>query len=74
MNFPRTKWILAPQPDQHLVTQFANALRFPKELAALLLQRNIKTPEQVKAFFNPDLNNLHDPFLMRDMDLSLIHI
>ena len=74
MNFPRTKWILAPQPDQHLVTQFANALRFPKELAALLLQRNIKTPEQVKAFFNPDLNNLHDPFLMRDMDKAIDRI
>ncbi len=73
-TFPRTKWILAPQPNSAIVAQLANALNFPQELAAILVQRNIKTPSEVLAFFNPSLDHLHDPFLMRDMDKAVLRI
>jgi single-stranded-DNA-specific exonuclease len=36
-------------------------------IATLLVQRGIKTFDQAKAFFRPDLNSLYDPFLMKDM-------
>jgi single-stranded-DNA-specific exonuclease len=39
-----------------------------------LVQRNIKTFEQAKYFFRPNLNDLHDPFLMKDMDLAVKRI
>lgn len=43
-------------------------------LARLLVQRGIETYEQAKNFFHPDLNDLHDPFLMKDMDKAVSRI
>ncbi|MBN1112047.1 MAG: single-stranded-DNA-specific exonuclease RecJ [Bacteroidales bacterium] len=45
-----------------------------RALLNLLVQRNIKTIEQSKAFFRPKLEDLHDPFLMKDMDLAVERI
>ena len=38
------------------------------------MQRNIETFEEAKYFFRPNLNDLHDPFLMKDMDLAVKRI
>ena len=38
------------------------------------MQRGIETYEQAKNFFHPDLNDLHDPFLMKDMDKAVSRI
>ena len=43
-------------------------------LAKLLVQRNVDTKEKAFDFFNPDLKNLHDPFLYPDMDLAVKRI
>ena len=40
-------------------------------LCGLLLQRGIKTAAEAKNFFRPKLSNLHDPFLMNDMDIAV---
>ena len=40
-------------------------------LAQLLVQRGIKSFEQAKQFFRPQLSDLHDPFLMNDMDKAV---
>lgn len=40
-------------------------------ISQLLVQRGIETPAQADAFFNPSLDNLHDPFLMQDMDKAV---
>ena len=40
-------------------------------LANLLVQRGIDTVEKVKKFFNPQLQDLHDPFLMKDMERAV---
>ncbi|MFT5723312.1 MAG: single-stranded-DNA-specific exonuclease [Bacteroidia bacterium] len=42
--------------------------------AQLLLARGITTKEQASIFFNPQIGDLHDPFLMKDMDLATIRI
>ncbi len=73
-TFPRTKWILEKQPDQIEVARFAKQLKFPPELATLLLQRGINNVEAADRFFNRSLDNLHDPFLMRDMDKAVERI
>src|SRR5690625_7375292 len=39
--------------------------------ALLLLQRGITDFDQAKEFFNPDINSLHDPYLMKDMDKAI---
>ena len=43
-------------------------------VAALLLQRGIETYEDAKTFFRPSLEDLHDPFLMKDMDKAVERI
>ena len=40
----------------------------------LLIQRGIETFEEAKDFFRPDLKDLHDPFLMKDMDKAVARI
>lgn len=40
-------------------------------LCKLLIERGIDTPEAVKQYFHPSLLSLHDPFLMRDMDIAV---
>ena len=52
----------------------AAALDIPPVLANLLVQRGIETEEEAWQFFNPKLENLHDPFLMKDMDRAVERI
>jgi single-stranded-DNA-specific exonuclease len=43
-------------------------------LCKLLVQRGVETYEQAKKFFRPELTDLHDPFLMKDMDKAVTRI
>ena len=57
-----------------VVKQLAGALGVSESLANLMVQRNITTSTEADAFFNPSLNYLHDPFLMKDMNLAVDRI
>ena len=65
------RWVLKPQGDAAKVAALAAALDIPPVLANLLVQRGIETEEEAWQFFNPKLENLHDPFLMKDMDKAV---
>ncbi|MCL1851123.1 MAG: single-stranded-DNA-specific exonuclease RecJ [Bacteroidetes bacterium] len=65
------RWIIKSQPDQAVIDDFANKLNIEKPLAALLLSRGINTIEAANDFFNPDISKLHDPFLMKNMDIAV---
>ena len=65
------KWILKPEADEEVVSRLASELGVDRVLAQLLAQRGLSTFEQARAFFRPDLANLHDPFLMKDMDKAV---
>ena len=60
--------------DAAKVAALAAALDIPPVLANLLVQRGIETEEEAWQFFNPKLENLHDPFLMKDMDRAVERI
>jgi len=62
------------KPNLELVHQLANELNINSKLATLLVQRGISTFEEAKNFFRPSLENLHDPFLMKDMDKAIDRI
>ena len=64
------RWVLKPQGDAAKVAALAAALDIPPVLANLLVQRGIETEEEAWQFFNPKLENLHDPFLMKDMETA----
>ena len=66
-----TKWILHKEVDNQQVEEIAKALGIDRNLATLLVQRGITTFDEAKTFFRPDLSQLHDPFLMKDMDKAV---
>ena len=65
------KWIIRDQADKETVSRLAAELGVDPVLAELLVQRGVTTFEESRAFFRPSLDNLHDPFLMKDMDKAV---
>lgn len=68
------RWVIKPQGNEKDVQKLAEELNIKPVLANLLVQRGVKTFEQAKAFFRPSLDNLYDPFLMKDMNLAIERI
>lgn len=68
------RWTIKPKPDKQKIEALANDLEVDNKIAALLLQRDIETYDQAKDFFRPSLDNLHSPFLMKDMDKAVKRI
>lgn len=68
------KWKFKEEPNKEEVFALAKALQIPQSNASLLVQRKITTYDQAKAFFRPQLSDLHDPFLMLDMDIAVARI
>lgn len=68
------KWVVKERGDQVLVRRMAEALNVPESLANLMVQRGIVTPAEADAFFHPALDNLHDPFLMKGMNVAVDRI
>lgn len=65
------KWQVKTPKDSTLVDQLRSKLKIDPIVAELLLQRNITSYEDAETFFRPKLEQLHDPFLMRDMDQAV---
>jgi single-stranded-DNA-specific exonuclease len=68
------RWVLKDRGDIAVVKQLAGALGVSESLSNLMVQRNITSPEEANAFFNPSLDYLHDPFLMKDMNIAVDRI
>ncbi|MGB9747044.1 MAG: single-stranded-DNA-specific exonuclease RecJ [Bacteroidales bacterium] len=64
-------WIIKEHGNEDDVRRLAEQLGVEKPIANLLVQRGIKTFVEAKAFFRPSLENLHDPFLMKDMEKAV---
>ena len=67
----KKRWVVNTPPDKKQILELKNELKCSPVIANLLLQRGIKNAEQARAFFNPSLDMLHDPFLMKDMDKAV---
>jgi single-stranded-DNA-specific exonuclease len=68
------RWVYKDQGDEHIVRQLAEELSIDLNLSNLLVQRGIHTFDQARSYFRPQLDDLHDPFLMKDMDLAIERI
>ena len=66
-----TKWILHESVDNQQVAEIVKVLNIDENLATLLVQRGITNYEEAKTFFRPSLSQLHNPFLMKDMDKAV---
>ena len=60
-------WIEKEQPSKDEIQSLNETLKIPTFICSLLLQRNINSLEKAKQFFRPNLDLLHDPFLMKNM-------
>jgi single-stranded-DNA-specific exonuclease len=60
--------------DELKVTELASALNVHPLISRILVARNIERFEEARSFFRPDLSQLHDPGLMKDMDLAVERI
>lgn len=68
------RWTIKAKPEEHKIKELAKALNVDDLVAQLLVQRGITTYEEAKLFFRPELEHLHDPFLMKDMDIAVDRI
>ncbi len=68
------RWTIKPKPEQDAIRDLMAAIKVDPLVATLLLQRGITTYEDALCFFRPQLSHLHDPFLMKDMDLAVRRI
>ncbi len=68
------RWIIRKDYDIEVVDKLADSLGVDKIIATLLVERGVTTFDEAKKFFRPGLNQLHDPFLMKDMDRAIARI
>ena len=68
------RWTIKPKPSEEKVKHLAKALNVEKFVATLLIQRGIETYEEARQFFRPTLEDLHNPYLMKDMDKAVERI
>ncbi|MDC3260459.1 single-stranded-DNA-specific exonuclease RecJ [Winogradskyella sp.] len=68
------RWTIKPKPESIKLAIMKKVLQVDDTVATLLLQRGIDTYEAAKTFFRPSFNDLHNPYLMKDMDKAVSRI
>lgn len=68
------KWLILDDLDKESVDNFSQLLNVPKIISRILLNRGIDTIEKARLFFRGKLDNLHDPFLLPDMEKAVDRI
>jgi len=68
------RWTIKAKPETAKVDKLIKELGVDSMTATLLVQRKIETFEAAKNFFRPNLEDLHDPFLMKDMEKAVLRI
>jgi single-stranded-DNA-specific exonuclease len=65
------RWIIKSSPAPAEIESLSNSININPYLSTILLQRGITDFESAKNFFRPSLENLHNPFLLKDMDRAV---
>ncbi len=68
------RWVINEPGDKQTVSLLMETLGVDEVIANLLVQRGITDYQKAKDFFRPSLDNLHDPFLMKDMDKAVARL
>ena len=68
------RWTLKPKSSPQKIEDLSKLLGVEEIIASLLMQRGIENFEEAKKFFRPSLDDLHNPFLMKDMDRAVERI
>ncbi len=68
------KWIFKPEPDEEVVDGLSSSLGFGSFESKLLVLRGIDNYQKAREFFKPALTDIHNPFLMADMQKAVERI
>ena len=68
------KWIPINVPNQKEIDSLVKTLSVDLLISKILVQRGLNTFDKAKKFFRPKLEDLYDPFLMKDMDIAVDRI
>ncbi len=64
------RWVYAQPDDAGIAASLSKECNVPTSIARLLALRGVSTFDRASLFFRPELSKLHDPFLMKDMDIA----
>ena len=64
-------WIIEKNNENETVNSLSKELNVSPVISLMLFNRGIKTFDQAKDFFRPNLSQLHNPFLMKDMNVAV---
>ena len=67
-------WKVEPNGDKSIIDSLSNELKVDTIISSMLVRRGITNYSQAKIFFRPSLNQLHNPFLMKDMNIAVERI
>ena len=67
-------WVQINTPNQNEIDSLAKELSVDLLISKILIQRGVNTFNKAKKFFRPNLNDLYDPFLMKDMNIAVDRI
>ena len=70
----KNQWVIKPNSDVQILKSLMEEVKLPLPIAQILAQRGIDSYDSAKTFFRPDLAQLHDPFLMKDMDKAVARV
>jgi len=65
------RWVFKAIPPQQKIDDLSLQINVGQVLASILIQRGVDDFERAKSFFRPTLDQLHDPFLMKDMSIAV---
>jgi len=68
------KWIYKPEPDEDIVDSISSSLGFGTFESKILVLRGIDNYQKAREFFKPNLSDIHNPFLMKDMQIAVDRI
>ena len=67
MMIKKSKWVLQ-QSNSEIAEKLAKELKLNPLCGAVLFNRGIKDAKSAKKFLHPEVSELHNPFLLKDMD------
>jgi single-stranded-DNA-specific exonuclease len=67
-------WYVKNQPEKTEIERLKSELNTDETITRLLLQKGIDSKEKAEVFFRPKLEDLHDPFEMKDLNLAVLKI
>ncbi len=73
-GYMERKWIFPPGGDEQVVKELAISMEVTPLVARLLLARGVKNAQEARLFLDPRMSDCHDPFTMKDMDITVIRL